>query len=476
MPDKPFNILLFGIDSLSASHMSCYGYRHLTTPYMDQVAAEGVLFTDNFCPHVPTTSGYGTMLTGLDTFSNTLVALRHEGTMPDDVKSLAEILRGHGYESTCVGFQGNPAARGFDNYLNFAGWGAWAERPSRKAENLNAVAIPELDRLAAGDKPFFLFLRHMDPHSPYLPPAPYDRMFYHGNECDPDNHSLDSMKEFKPFRDYLLSWMPPGITDKEYVVAQYDGEVAYMDACIQVLLNQLDTLGLRDNTLVIINADHGETLDEHDCWFDHHGMYECTLHVPLILRLPGVLPEDEVVEGITLHQDLAPTIMDLLELDPGVVFDGKSQLPMLYGEVPANYEGFYITEATWMRKHGWRTAEWKLMKALEPDFHWKPETELYNLKTDPGETNNLAESEPLLVQALEAKLNAHIAKREAETGREAPIKSNVNWHGNSGGVVGPFTSSQQAYDSLYIGGPQQAAQLQDKEAADAEEEAKGEGA
>lgn len=460
---EKYNILLIGIDSLLADHMSCYGYHRQTTPHMDLLAAEGVLFERNFCPHVPTTSGYGTMLTGLDCFSNTLVALRHEGTMPDDVKSLAEILREQGYESTCVGFQGNAAARGFDNYLSFTGWGGWDERPLWKAENLNDVAIPELKRLAEGDKPFFLFLRHMDPHSPYLPPAPYDRMFYGGDECDPNNHSLDAMKAFKPFRDYLMSWMPEGITDAEYVIAQYDGAVAYMDACIQVLLTQLDDLGLRDNTIVIVNADHGETLMDHECYFDHHGMYDVTLHVPLIFRLPDILPEGLRVDGMTLHQDLVPTVMDLLEIDPGVNFDGKSQIPMITGEVASNYDGFYITECTWMRKHGWRTAEWKYMHALEPDFHGKPEIELYNLNVDPEENNNIADQEPLIVAALEAKMQAHIKQREAETGRPNPIYTNLNWHGKAGGHEGPFESSEQAYEALYIGSPKTAAQLQDKE-------------
>jgi arylsulfatase A-like enzyme len=468
---KPCNIVLLGIDSLSASHMSCYGYHRQTTPHMDQVAAEGVLFERNYCPHIPTTSGYGTMLTGLDCFANTLVALRHEGGMPDEIRSLPEILRDFGYESTCVGFQGNPAARGFDNYLNFKSWGGYDQRPLRKAEWMNETAVPELDRLAAGDKPFFLFLRHMDPHSPYLPPAPFDRMFYHGDECDPANTSLDSMKAFKPFADYLLSWMPEGITDKEYVNALYDGEVAYMDACIQVLLNQLEELGLAENTLLIINSDHGETLDEHDCWYDHHGLYECTLHVPLILRLPGVLPEGVRVPGMTLHQDLVPTILELLDLQPSptIEFDGRSQIPLLTGEVASNYDGFYITECTWMRKHGWRTAEWKLIKALEPDFHGKPEVELYNLTTDPGEVINLADSEPLIVQALSAKLEEHVARREAATGRPSPMKTNLNWHGCPGGHEGPFTSSEQAYNTLHIGSVKTAAQLQDKEAAAAEE-------
>ena len=108
-----------------------------------------------------------------------------------------------------------------------------------KAQNLNNVAIPELERLHKAKQPFLLFLRHLDPHTPYLPPAPFERMFYHGNECDPKNHSMDPVMAFKPFRDYFASWMPPGITDKDYVNAQYDGEVAYMDACIQSIFTTL---------------------------------------------------------------------------------------------------------------------------------------------------------------------------------------------------------------------------------------------
>lgn len=467
MPEL-MNILLIGIDSLSASHMSCYGYHRQTTPHLDLLAEEGVLFEQNYSPHIPTTSGYGTMLTGLDCFSNTMVALRHEGDMPEGVKTLPEILREYGYESTCVGFQGNPAARGFDNYVNFTSWGSWEERPLRKAENLNGVSLPELRRLAEGEKPFFLFLRHMDPHSPYLPPAPFDRMFYGGNETDPDNHSLDAMKAFKPFCDYLTSWMPPGITDAEYIIAQYDGAVAYMDACIQALLTQLDDLGLRDNTLVIVNSDHGETLNEHECYFDHHGLYECTLHVPLIMRLPDILTEGLRVPGLTLHQDLVPTIMDLLDMDPGIQFDGRSQLPMAYGDVASNYDGFYITECTWMRKHGWRTSEWKYIHALEPDFHGKPEIELYNLVMDPGETVNLAAQEPLICAALEAKLNDWVAKREQETGREAPIKTNLNWHGQNLGRG--FESTEEAYNTLYIGSATTAAKLQDKDSEEGKDE------
>ena len=101
--DKP-NVVLFGIDSLLSTHMSCYGYQHYTTPHIDEFAEEGVLFENNFCPHVPTTSGYASMLTGRDCFGTNVVALRHHGPMSDKTKTLAEILAKAGYDTSCVGF------------------------------------------------------------------------------------------------------------------------------------------------------------------------------------------------------------------------------------------------------------------------------------------------------------------------------------------------------------------------------------
>jgi arylsulfatase A-like enzyme len=458
MAEQKPNILLIGVDSLLADHMSVYGYHRLTTPHIDKFATGGTLFENTYSAHIPTTSGYGSMLTGMDVFSTQVVALRHKGPLRSEVKTLAEILRDEGYNTTCVGFEGNPSARGFDKYINFSGWGSLAEGRSPKAQNLNDVTVPELDRLIKDDKPFFLFLRHMDPHSPYLPPEPYERMFYHGDERDPNNKSMEPVMEFKPFCDYFASWMPQGITDKDYVIAQYDGAVAYMDACMQTLFTMLEERGVLDDTIVVLNSDHGETLYDHDCYFDHHGLYDVTLHVPFILRYPKKVPAGQRVKGYNQLKDLVPTLMELAEIDQGIQFDGRSVMPMVSGEVLTHESEIYITECTWMRKHGWRTPEWKLIVALEPDFHFKPDVELYNLIQDPDENNNLAEACPEMVTALKARMDAYIARREKETGLPNPIHHQGDWHGKSG--LGSFTSSQQAYDSLHIGDPGQAARLQ----------------
>jgi arylsulfatase A-like enzyme len=460
MSTKKPNVILFGIDSLRRDHMSSYGYPKLTTPHLDKIASEGVLFEQHFSPSIPTTPAYAAMLTGMDVFGTDVVALRHKGPLGDHVRTLPEVLGEHGYNTTCIGFTGNPSSRGFQTYLNFESWHPDETGRAPKAQNLNEVAIPELERLAGDDKPFFLFLRHMDPHSPYLPPQPYERTFYGDDEKDPSNTSMEPVYGFKPFADFLKSWIPEGVTDHAYVTAQYDGAVAYMDACIQSIFAKLDALGITEETLIVITADHGETLYEHDCYFDHHGLYDCTLVVPLIIKYPGVVPAGKRCSNVSLIHDIMPTVLDLLGIETNIQFDGQNLVKWMNGEAINRISEFYITECTWMRKHGWRTPEWKLIRALEPDFHFKPEVELYNLIRDPEENHNVADQEPEIVALLEKRMNDYIAKREAETNRVNPIFTNLNWHGKGK----PFTTSQEAYDAMYIGSIVNARSLQEKKA------------
>ena len=158
--------------------------------------------------------------------------------------------------------------------------------------------------------------------------------------------------------------------------------------------------------------------------------------------------------------DLVPTLLELAEIETDTVFDGASLIPMAFGEELTHQPDFYFTECTWMRKHGWRTPEWKLIVALEPDFHFKPTVELYNLLQDPEELNNVAEEEPGVVEFLTARMNAWIAKREKETGLPNPILNQPGWHGTEG--IDYFESSEQAYNTLHIGDPGAAQRLQAK--------------
>ena len=457
---KPkLNLILIGIDSLRADHMSMYGYDRLTTPHMDKFARGGTVYERCYSPYIPTTSGYGAMLTGMDCFTTGLVALRHHGDLHPGVKTLAEILREQGYFTVNVGFKGNPAGRGFDKYIDYSGWASWEQGRSPKGENLNAAMLPELRRLAKEPQPFFLFMRHMDPHSPYLPPRPFERMFYDKDEFDPGNKSLEPVYNFKPFCDYFRTWFPPGATDKDYIVAQYDGAVAYMDACIANIFATVEALGLTGNTLIVIDSDHGETLHDHECYYDHHGLYEPTLRVPLVFRLPRRIPAGKRIGTDTTLMNVTPTILDILGIDTGIHFDGRSLLPEIQGQPRRPDSELYLTECTWMRKHGWRTPQWKYIHALEPDFHFKPEIELYDLLADPAESVNLAPQEPGLVRMFEERMQAWIARREKESGHRNPIHENLQWHGTKD-VPGPFGSSQEAYNKLYIGDPETARRLQ----------------
>ena len=456
MKKKP-NVLFIGIDSCRSLNMSLCGYYRQNTPHISKMAEEGVNFVNCFSPSIPTPPGYSALLTGRDCFGTGIVTLRNVPHLPEGI-TLQEVLGANGYNTTCIGFEEGAFTHGCDNYLNFSGWGAdRADGKSHKAENMNDVAIPEMRRLAAEDKPFFLFLRHMDPHSPYLPPAPFDRMFYSGNECEPDNHSLDELYEFKPFRDYFREWFPAGCTDAEYINAQYDGAIAYMDSCMQRIFTEMEELGIADDTLVVLTSDHGETLDEHSCYYDHHGLYEGTLHVPLVFKLPGGVPAGLISEEMVQQKDVMPTILDLLGIRTKLKFDGRSLSPIWKGEEREAEPEMYLTEATWMRKHGWRTPEWKLIVALEPDFHFKPEIELYNLIKDPLELNNVADKEPQVVKLLMHRMNKHIAARKRHYKRENPIdEAAALWNG----IGRPFASSDEAYNSMHIGDPAAAQKLQ----------------
>ena len=444
MAKKLPNILFFGMDSLRRDHMSHYGYHRLTTPHISAYAKGGVTFENCFSPHIPTTPGYANMVTGRDCFGTGVVGLTQKKIV-EGVPVLAEMLRERGYDTTCIGFEGNAAGRGYDKYISFPGWGPdHDDGRAHKAQNLNEVAIPEMERLAKGDKPWLLFLRHMDPHSPYLAPQPFQDMFWQGDGFDPNDKRMQKVYDFKPFGDYIGSWVPKGLTNPDYVIAQYDAAVAYMDAAIQQILVKLRHLGLEEDTIVVFTSDHGETL------------YDPTLVVPFIVVWKNHLPGGVRIGDTMQLKDITPTLLDMMGVDTGLPFEGRSLMPLITGGHREKEDEFYITECTWMRKHGWRTPEWKLMISLEPDFHYKPPVELYNLVNDPEEYDNLAESRPETVKLLTEKMNAFIEKRVRETGRPSPIEVNFLR------PEGPFKTSDEAYAGKYIGGIADAVALQKK--------------
>jgi len=197
-----------------------------------------------------------------------------------------------------------------------------------------------------------------------------------------------------------------------------------MDCCLAHVLTRLDELDLVEDTMLVVTTDHGEELDEHGCWFDHHGLYDTNTRIPLIVRCPGLIPEGRRVNGLTTSLDVVPTILDFagIETEP---LDGVSLRPLIEmgdGFAPrGTCDAIHMTENTWMKKRAVRTASWKLIQALEPDPHGFPEVELYNLAEDPQEQRDLAQAMPEKADELLSAIAEHVRRRTAKTGLPDPL-------------------------------------------------------
>jgi len=429
------NVLVIAVDTLRADRLGCYGYPRVTTPHIDAFAREGTTFLDMTAPHIPTHPAFTTMFTGHDIFSHQVVA--HAGPVEPDpgIPMLAEILRDAGYHTAAADNLGKWFSRGIDAYdsstfeSDFGMWG-WI------GENVNKVALARLDEAAAGDNPFFLWAHYWDPHTPYDPPVPFDRMFYEGDPYDPGHTSMEPVEAEEPFKSWIENdaWQLRGIKgarDAEFVKAQYDAEVAYTDVCVAHLLTRLRELGIEDETLVLFIGDHGEVMDEHRAYFDHHGLWEANVHVPLIWRLPGRIPAGQRLSGMVTTADVTPTILDLVGEGDRVsehgTMTGRSMFPLMdHGSHAGLHDAVYLSECTWMRKRGLRTDRWKFIEALEPDFHDLPPVELYDMTTRDERGNveqtNLADELPEVVNELRATMMDHVRRRLDETGLPDPVE------------------------------------------------------
>jgi arylsulfatase A-like enzyme len=416
------NVLWILVDCLRADRLGCYGYGRPTSPHIDRLAGESLRFTQCVSPHIPTHPAHTTLFSGLDVFAHQIVAQGAPQEPDPAVRLLPDLLRERGYFTGAVDNIGRWIRPAFERYEPYPRWDHDGSRPWRNGEEVTERAIALLNEAHRDGRPFFLFCHYWDPHTPYLPPAPFHRQFFEGDATDPANRSMDAVWRSPWFANYFGEWLP-GVTDIGYVTAQYDASVAYADACLAHLLQRLKELGRGEDTLVVLCADHGEELDEHGCWFDHHGLYETNVRIPLLLRYPDGRGAGRAVPDLVSALDVAPTLLAALgfpEVAAGQGMPGRDLAPLAVGRPVAALEAVYLTECTWMRKRGWRTPEWKLIRALEPDIYGFPPEELYHLGDDPGERRNLAEARPDVAGALGAAMDAWVARRLAETGLPDP--------------------------------------------------------
>jgi arylsulfatase A-like enzyme len=426
-PERP-NVLLITIDTLRADRISAAGYARKTTPNLDRLTAEGLLFTHAETPRAKTTPAIASLMTGLyphDHGARDLLT-----PLEDRIPLLSESFRRAGYSTGAI--VGNYVLQ--DRFSGLKrGFDSWCEDlpqkqgvppddvPQRTARSLTDGALAELG-LAGEGKPWFLWLHYMDPHGLYDPP-PEHRVF-HRDVPDPiPDDPGPTAGEIQRFTVAGYN-VPPGCrtadgrVDAAAVRDLYDGEVHYADAEIGRLLDALRSRGQLEKTLVLVCADHGESLGEHRTWFEHgRDAYETTCRVPLIVRFPASMqpkPRPGARDGDLSLADLAPTLVDLLDLPPlqsalksdwvrGVsrkalfAADDLSAHPVFAEKVDrAERSGAVQSKAV-------RLSDWKLIRRYTQLF--EPDTprdkrlvvlseELYDLARDPGETRNLISDPP----------------------------------------------------------------------------------
>lgn len=414
------NIVLIALDTQRADHLGCYGYKDKTgrdtSPFIDSIAAQGVVFERCYAPNIPTHPSFTTMLTGKEAITHDIVNIGGGVPIKDGIRMIQEVLKEQGWQTGAVDTMGRHFSRGFDHYHS-PEWDRSDPLTLRRAQHVTDLAVPMIEELKSGDKPFFLFLHYWDPHTPYLPPEPYRTMFYEEGRdpYDPNNHSMDPAWNDEMFKWYFHEWMP-GVTDTEYVNALYDAETRYMDEELKRVLAALESV--KEDTLVVFTADHGEILDEQLGFYDHHGLYEGDVHVPLIMYYPGTFKAGVRVPGFVQNVDFVPTFLELAGVSHDIMQpEGKSLLPLVNGERDGNYEELFLSEATWEVKRAVMNDRYKFIQSFEVDPHNRPMQELFDLQADPTEQNNIAEQHPEIVAELKGRLDAWVAKRLQETGR-----------------------------------------------------------
>ncbi len=409
-PEGSPNLILIMTDTVRSDCLSCYGPTEFQTPAYDSVASQGTLFEQAVTPEPLTRPAVCSLFTGIHPRTHGVDS--NTKALGDEFDTLAEILRAGGYRtaaftaaSVLSGAYGT--AQGFDYYsepgepwwylrsdsamrrlyVSLTSWqNWWIEIP---AGEVNRRAIPWMEQNS--DAPFFMFVHYFDAHAPYRPPAEYDLAVREGLGDVPP-----------PYEDEQVRFEPGFVMPEDYLRQQwlrYRGEISYVDACMREFLDRVRELGLDDGTVVAVVADHGESFAHH-AWFSHGTrLYDPQVHVPMILRGPGVPAGVRVEQQVRLI-DVCPTLLSLLGkqtpaaaqgVDLSGLVSAAAGLRERGSAAPEDLPAFCQTDLEDRRPYssrisfGLRLPPWKLI--ISPEMAL---TELYDLSVDPAETNNVA--------------------------------------------------------------------------------------
>ena len=370
------NVILISIDTCRADYLSCYGYPRKTTPNIDAIAKEAVLFEHVVSPVPMTLPAHSSILTGTNPLYHG-VRENIDYRLEKFNLTLAELLRQKRYTtgaiiSSFVLDSQFGLNQGFDTYNDhfIQQMTSWYVN-ERRGDEASRFACDWLEKHKS--EKFFLFLHYFDPHHDYRPPEPFATIF----------------------KDNL-----------------YAGEIAYTDYCIGEVILKLKELGLYDSTLLIITSDHGEGLGEHTEQYHGFFVYNSTVRVPLIIRAPGG-PKGKKVPDVAGLVDVVPTICGLLGIDPPQVLHGKDLSPLFgKGRKIQNDERYIYCESLQATLYGCSPLlglvqdRWKYIHAPRP--------ELYELDKDPREGKNLIDEHHKRAQLLQGHLKS-ILEEQART-------------------------------------------------------------
>ena len=401
---RPQGVVLISLDTLRADRLGAYGYARPTSPAIDALAAEGVLFEQAMATSPWTLPSHASLLTGLYPHVHGLTEKGRR--LPSEVARLAALVAAAGYRTVGIVSSLHLSERsglheGFEHYEYVNKWNL--EGRERRLHNpgpeITARALHWLDELAAG--PFFLFLHYYDAHSDYSP-----RLSYREGLVDAYRGPLDgTTSQIATIRDQGLSVRP---ADARYLSQLYDAEIRQLDDEMAALLAHLDALGLADSTLVVLTSDHGEEFFEHGSVLHSRTYFEEVIRVPLLLRGPG-LPRGRRIDGVASGVDVAPTVLGLLGLSPAPGMQGVDLSLSWRGGAPER--DFVIAEADFKNESPGmyrmlRTDRYKLIHDLSLD-----RAALFDLRADPSE------QAPLQEGALAQRLSQQLSDAIRETRR-----------------------------------------------------------
>jgi len=385
------HVILVSLDTTRADHLGCYGSKRVKTPRLDALARESILFEDCLTAVPTTLASHVTMFTGK--YPHTHGVPRNGFLVNDENVMLAEILKERGYRTAAFpasfALHGRfQIAQGFDyyddGYQDVAAVGD--PRNQRRAADVTRAVLEHVGKMT-GEGPWFLFVHYYDPHMPYDPPGAYRTMYAAGHGHRDVRGSRDA---------WGRSQSAPSTAR---LPDAYAGEVSYMDEHAGRLLDGLRARGILDGALLLVTSDHGETLLDHTPHFDHGlTVYEDTMHVICMFRLPGAARGGTRVSGQVSNSDFLPTILGFVGLMPPKGVEGKA-IDLLEETIRTAHDRVFgqatkphaIVEAgqAWPNMRKARVVREGDLAFIQTPF--KGEEELYDLCRDPRQHRNLVE-------------------------------------------------------------------------------------